>query len=634
MCGIAGIYRSPTPESDAHTALAMAEAIACRGPDAQGVLVRENTVFAHRRLAIIDLNRAADQPMIDAHDRCMIVFNGEIYNFREIAARLEAAGTAFRTRGDTEVILELYLQEGAAGLEALDGMFAFAIYDRRSGELLLMRDRFGKKPLFYFQPGDGSVVFASELAALKRHPAWRGELRHEAIHDFLAYKYIPGSETVYRNVFRLPPATRAGFRADGQVEFTRYWRLDYRNQSAIGFEDAAGELRAKLERAAAKRLVADVPCGIFLSGGVDSGIVAMLAAQASATPLAAFTIGFEVEKYDERIHARTSARWINEHTAHGLIHTEKVVNFRSFEVLKKLTARFGEPFADFSQLPEYFLSAFAAREVKFVLSGDGADELFGGYERYLAMKYCACFEALLPAPLRRLCATAAARWLPDPGKRNRLSRLTRLLKLAAAPASRRYFELMTMATEAERRVLYGPRMQTAELPDSAAYLRDIEAAATTANRLERYAETDVASYLEGDILTKVDRACMANSLEVRSPFLDTEVAEFAATLPFDFKQRGTARKRILHAACADCVPPAVWTARKRGFGVPLDHWFRSEWQTLLAEHLLEGRLVRDNWMRRAPLERLIAEHQCCRIDHSELLGALLILAIFLEQERA
>ena len=298
MCGIAGIYNSPTPAADHAVALQMAEAIASRGPDAYAVKNLGGTTFAHRRLAIIDLNTNADQPMCDMQSRCMISFNGEIYNYLELKEQLLKQGTAFQTSGDTEVILQLYLHGGVEALRQLDGMFAFAIYDCRTQELILMRDRLGKKPLYYFETPDKSIIFASTLPALKKHPQWQGEIRTESIHDFLAYCCVPGNESVYRNVFSLPPASVMRCSADGRKVISNYWQLDYSNKLAISFEDAAEALQEKLANAVRKRLISDVPCGLFLSGGVDSGAVSMLAAQQSSSKLDAFTIGFSESCYD------------------------------------------------------------------------------------------------------------------------------------------------------------------------------------------------------------------------------------------------------------------------------------------------------------------------------------------------
>lgn len=631
MCGIAGIWRGGAPERDRVAAERMADALAHRGPDASGVLAAGDTVFAHRRLAILDLSRAADQPMLNASGDCMIVFNGEIYNFPELRRGLEARGVRFRTEGDTEVILELFVRDGEAGLEKLDGMFALALFRKSTGEFLLMRDRLGKKPLYYFRAGE-TVIFASELAALKRHPLWRGVLREQAIHDFLAFEYVPEPETVYHGVWKVPAATVIRFAPGSEPRARRYWQADLSERRDISFADAAEELRRLMRRAAARRLIADVPCGVFLSGGVDSAVVTALAAEAAAQSgreLTAFTIGFEVDRYDERAFARRTAEAVRRRGL-PLVHREEVVDFRSFPVLEKLAVHCGEPFADFSMLPEYFLSRFAAKEVKVALSGDGADELFSGYERYWVMRFLDRCDRI-PRSLKSWGAGVLGLF-PDGGKRSRVGRAKRLLTVAAEPSETRYFALMSQASEAVRRGLYGERLREAGLSPSSRVFTRLEETLRAPDRIGKCQELDMATYLVGDILVKVDRASMANSLEVRSPFLDTAVVEFAASLPTSFKQAGRSRKHILKAAFDDLVDPVVRGGRKRGFAVPLGRWLRSEWYDLARERLLEGVLVREQWMRRDGLSALLSAHRGGRRDETELLGALLMLELFLENE--
>ncbi len=629
MCGIVGIYNSLSPEKSRQSALQMAEALIRRGPDAGGVQCLNNTVFGHRRLSIIDLDPRSDQPMFSSDKSCMITFNGEIYNFREIREILEKNGTVFKTAGDTEVILELYLQEGTAGLSKLDGMFAFAIYDRRNNTLLLMRDRLGKKPLYYFVAPDGAVVFASTLQALKVHPAWQNELDEEAVRDFIALSYIPGSKCAFRNVYQLPPATQTVFDASGKAECKRYWQISYQDKLDISFEDAADVLLKKLHSAVKKRLIADVPCGIFLSGGVDSAAVAALANIHSNSPLNACTIGFNESLYDERDFAAVTVDFLNRKHPGSIKHCTQIVDCRSFELLQELAATCGEPFADFSLLPSALLSKFAAQSNKLMLSGDGSDEIFGGYERYYAMRYCAILDAALPPALRRLIAATASRIFPDHGKRSRVSRLCRFLRLSATPEHLRYIELMAKTTAELEQKLFGTALQNSSYLTGGNLAKAL-LETTTPEPAERYAECDVKTYLVDDILVKADRASMHFSLEVRSPFLDKDVVEFAARLPFEFKQKGCDRKRVLKRAVKDLIAPEIANGRKRGFAVPIGEWFRNEWKSQLQEHLLEGSLVSGNRINKNALTELLNAHNNYRKDHSELLGNLLMLELFLK----
>ncbi len=631
MCGIGGIYNSTTPDRELACANAMQQKLFRRGPDAGGIKTQDNTTFIHRRLAILDLASRSHQPMSDANDLCMISFNGEIYNYRELKEELKAAGAVFKTSGDTEVILQLYLSGGVSALARLDGMFAFAIYDRRSDQLILMRDPLGKKPLYYFVAPDGAVVFASTLQALKVHRAWKNDLDEEAIRDFLALSYIPHDQCVYKNVFQLPPASWMIFDASGKAECQRYWRPDHQEKLDISFEDAAHVLLKKLHNAVRKRLIADVPCGVFLSGGVDSAATAMLASMHSTQTLHAFTIGFNESKYDERALAAVTVDFINRRQAGSILHRTRVVDCRSFELLQELAAVYGEPFADFSLLPTALLSQFAAGERKVVLSGDGADEIFGGYHRYRAMRCCAMLDAALPRSVRRVLAGTAQRIFSDRGKRSGVSQLMRLLRLSAAPEHLRYILLMSKTTRELESRLWGERLQTAD-SFTGKNLAKALLAATTCDPAERYAECDLHTYLPDDILVKVDRASMHYALEVRSPFLDKDVVEFAARLPFEFKQKGCCRKRVLKSALKDLIAPAVADGAKRGFAVPLGEWFRDQWKSQLQTHLLEGKLISADWIDKIALTRLLEAHNSYRRDHSELIGNLLMLELFLENE--
>ena len=629
MCGIVGIYNSLSPEKNRPDVSMMTEALFRRGPDAGGVQCLNNTIFGHRRLSIIDLDPRSNQPMFSADKSCMITFNGEIYNYREIKETLQKSSSRFQTTGDTEVILELYLQEGCAGLSKLDGMFAFAIYDQRNNSLLLMRDRLGKKPLYYFVAPDGSVVFASTLQALKMHPAWQTDFDNEAIRDFLALSYIPGNKCVFKNVYQVPPATQMLFDDSGKAECKRYWQISYQDKLNISFEDAADVLQKKLHNAVKKRLIADVPCGVFLSGGVDSAAVAALASLHSSSTINACTIGFNESKYDERNFAATTVDFLNRRNPGSVKHHTQIVDCRSFELLQELVQTCGEPFADFSLLPCALLSKFAATGNKLMLSGDGSDEIFGGYERYFAMRYCAMLDSALPAALRRLISATANRIFPDHGKRSKISRLCRFLRLSATPEHLRYIELMAKTTADLEQKLFGTALQ----PESYLTGGNLVKAlldTTTPEPAERYAECDFKTYLPDDILVKADRASMHFSLEVRSPFLDKDVVEFAAELPFDFKQKGCDRKRVLKRAVKDLIAPEIANGRKRGFAVPIGEWFRNEWKTQLQEHLLEGRLVSDSWINKNAMTELLNDHNTFKHDHSELIGNLLMLELFMQ----
>lgn len=625
MCGIAGLFNLDGAPADAAALDAMAGAMRHRGPDAGGVTLCGPAGFGHRRLSVIDLTGGA-QPMQTPDGAFTIVFNGEIYNFLQLRNRLETQGIALRTRSDTEVLLHLYAAEGPAMLERLEGMFAFAVWDARRRELFLARDRLGKKPLFYFHDR-ARFAFASELHALRKAPGFPAAVRPEAVREFLTYQYIPCPRTIYRDVHKLPPGCWLRIAADAArpPEPQRYWQLCFSETAAFSLADSAAALRHRLEEAVGDRLIADVPLGAFLSGGVDSTCVAGLMARAMRQPVKTFTIGFSERAYDERRYARLAAE------THGCDHRERVVNPMDFDAVRTLVRHVGEPYADASILPTFLLSRFTREHVTVALSGDGADELFGGYERYQALRLARLFDHL-PAFLRR---PRPAFTRGAAGERSFQTRLRRLLKLMHVPQEDRYLELLRHVEPDLQQELLGPRVRDAAAThDPDAYLDACFASASAPDPLARPAEVDVHSYLLNDILTKVDAASMAASLEVRSPFLDHRVVEFAATLPWAFKQTLFSRKRILLKACGDLIPPAIRRRRKKGFGVPLAHWFRAGWLPHLRDVLLDPATTARGFFAADVGERLIREHAAGEADHSYALWAMLMFDLWAAENSA
>ena len=622
MCGIAGIFHPGGAPVDRDALAAMAAVMVHRGPDGDGVWTDGAVGFSHRRLAVIDLDTGA-QPMTTPDGRLTVVFNGEIYNFRRLRAQLEGRGAVFRTRSDTEVLLHLYAAEGVAMFERLEGMFALGLWDAARQELILARDRLGKKPLFYAQHA-GVFAFASELQALRRVPGLRFEVRPEAVREFLCYQYVPCPGTIWRDVYKLPPGCllRLGRGAAAPPEPKRWWRLDFTEGHSFSLKDAAADLRGRLEQAVADRLVADVPLGAFLSGGVDSTCVAGLMARQSDRPVETFTIGFGEREYDERVPARLAA------ATHGCHHHERVVEPPGVNELAVLAGHAGEPYGDASILPTFLLSRFTRERVTVALSGDGADELFGGYERYQALQLLALLDRVPGSARAPQVAALLHRLSPAAGERTLRGRLLRFLKLLHVPHGRRYFELLCRIPAPLRLELPGPRVETARNQDPADYLDACFAAASCADPLARPSEVDLHSYLLNDILTKVDTASMAASLEVRSPFLDRRVVEFAAALPWTYKQTLFLRKRILLTACADLIPPAIRRRRKKGFGVPLARWLRQGWHQTAREIILDPRTRRAGFFAPATCERVLAEHAAGRADHSYALWAVLMFDLW------
>ena len=632
MCGIAGIINHHADPGVKTLLFNMNRSQEHRGPDGSGTFVDEDVAFAHRRLAIID-PEGGGQPMTSEDGSVVVMLNGEIYNYKPLRKKLIERGHSFRSDSDTEVLVHLYEELGSECTAMLDGMFAFAVYNRRTRRVLLARDRMGKKPLLYFMTGS-TLVFASEFQALRCHPAMPREPDMNALSDFLSLHYIAAPDTAYRNVRKLLPAHQLEFRlGDGTVSIRGYWRCDYAEKSELPFDDAAHELRSLVEKAVEKRLMADVPSGAFLSGGIDSAIVtALMTKLRGDDPTDAFTVGFADSAYDERAAARKTAAAINRANGGRLRHHEELAEANDFAVFEKLAGHFGEPFGDASMIPTFLVSRFAKGKIGMALSGDGADEVFGGYERYQAMRFASHLDALSPAFLRKFAGWSGALLLPDAGERTFSGRLRRMLRLIGTDPERRYFSVFDHAPAARRTALLGERFRAVRDPFEVFSSRFWEL--TSSDPGERLGELDLHTYLVGDILTKLDISSMAASLEVRSPFLDREVVEFAARLPMPYKLGGGERKHILKAAFADMLPPEQLRRPKKGFGVPVARWLRRDWRNLAHEALFDSPLVPDGFCRGEALERLWSEHLSERRDHSYLLWGLLNLGLFLERENA
>ena len=630
MCGIAGIINlngKPVPED---ILIRMNNAQAHRGPDDHGILIDRNVGLAHRRLSIIDLSQG-HQPLGNEDGRIQIVFNGEIYNCLELRRGLEQQGHIFKTHCDTEVIVHLYEEYGAACTGKLAGMFAFAIYDSVHRKMLFARDRLGKKPLFYFKNSE-CFLFSSELGGMKMHPAMPSELNLQAIHDYLSLQYIPCPDTVFKGVCKLPPAHYMELDLEnGRTVLERYWRADYSAKTDLSFEDAVIKLRKLLFTAVERRLMSDVPLGAFLSGGLDSSIITGIMSRLSKQPVKTFTIGFNDPKYDERNYARAAAEAINRQADCPLEYHEKVVDQNDFPVLEKLVDHYGEPYSDASMLPTFLLSKFTREKVTVALSGDGADEVFAGYERYLLIKYSQMLD-VIPASLRTVFFGSLRKFLNNgAGERTLSGRLNRTLRIAASSGEHRYLDIINRFKEPLKKQLYGARFDNFSPMDTYEIFKAASKQVTAAGAVEKVMETDLYTYLPGDILTKVDIASMACSLEVRSPFLDHEVVEFAASLPLEYKQRGTSRKHILKEAFKDMLTPELLNRNKRGFGVPLASWFRGSWKSILQERLLEGRLIKEEFFRKDAVSKMLESHCSSRADFSYPLWSLLLLELFLEQ---
>lgn len=590
----------------------MADAIRHRGPDDGGVHVAGRAALGHRRLAVVDPAQGF-QPATSEDGSVSAVFNGEAYDFHALHEELAAKGHRLRGYGDTALLPHLYEEHGARFAERLHGMFAVAVWDAPRERLVLARDRVGKKPLLWTVLPDGTFAFASELKALAQLPALRRAVDPGALDAYLALQYVPGSNTALTGVQRLLPGHVLVLEG-GSVRTERYWRLVPDGGAAARGRSEAEWLelvREEVRAAVRRRLVADVPLGALLSGGIDSSVVVALAAQASAEPLRTFTVGFGDARYDERAYARSVAE------RYGTRHEEIVVEPDAHALLPRLAWAFDEPLGDEAALPTLLVSDLARARVTVALGGDGGDEAFAGYERYVAMQlagYAPGAAAGLAARALRLHPAARAE------RRSPLFRAARLLDLAAAPRAERYGRLMEVFPAELRAELWEPAFVTQPQP-AHELLGEPPFPGTPGLQA-----LDVETYLPGDLLPKADIASMACSLELRSPFLDDRVLALGVSLPESL--RGRRGKEALRRAFAPDLPPQIASRAKTGFGVPLARWFREELREVTGDLLLGERARSRGQLRPAAVERLLAEHQDGRADHGHRLWCLLVLELW------
>jgi asparagine synthase (glutamine-hydrolysing) len=627
MCGIAGILSLTGRPPDGRLLERMTAALDHRGPDAEGTHFDGPVALGHRRLSIIDLSDAGRQPLANEDDSVWVTFNGEIYNFQDLRARLEALGHRFRTNTDTEAIVHAYEQYGARCVERFRGMFAFAVWDRNRRTLFLARDRVGKKPLYYTTT-DGQFLWASELQALLRHPGVPRDLDPTALDDYLTYGYIPAPRTIFRGVRKLPPACRLTLTLteDGRSSIAeeQYWQLAYVPKLDLDEDEAVDGLLEVLTEAVKLRLIADVPLGALLSGGLDSSLVVALMAGLSAQPVKTFSVGFEEAEFNELPHARRVAERF------GADHHELIVGPGGTDVLPTLVRHYGEPFADSSAVPAYHVARLTRRHVTVVLNGDGGDESFGGYERYLGHAWAEHYRRV-PALIRRGVAGAAAIIPESLSRRSRLAQAKRFLQAGDLPPACRYLQWVSFFSDDMKRSLYAPelRQQLAghRAEDWLAGLYDT-ARHGGGDAADTLLDVDVRSYLPFDLLVKMDIATMANSLEARSPLLDHKVMEFAAQLPGRFKLRGGRLKYLLKRVGARLLPPENIRRRKMGFGAPVGRWMRNELGPLVDDVLLSPRSLGRGYFRPEAVRHLVRTHRDGKRDLTHQIWALLWLELW------
>jgi asparagine synthase (glutamine-hydrolysing) len=620
MCGIAGMIEPEAAMSFAERRELiglMCYAIEHRGPDDEGFHIDGGVALGMRRLSIIDLF-TGHQPISNEDGSIWIVFNGEIYNFRELRDELIARGHTFQTSTDTEVIVHLYEDDGEACVERLRGMFAFAIWDSREQKLFIARDRVGIKPLHYWQEG-GTLIFGSEIKSILQHPKVSREINLEAISDFLSFCYVPDPATAFRGIHKLPPGHTLSFK-NSRLTTRRYWDFNYPEQTET--EPARSEsyyiekIQELITEAVRLRLISDVPLGAFLSGGIDSSTIVATMARLMDRPVKTFSIGFTESSFNELHYARTAARHL------GTDHHEFVVTPDVCKLVEEIIWHHDEPFADVSSIPTYIVSKMAREHVTVVLSGDGGDELFAGYERYLVDQKREVFERV-PGFIRRNVLMTASRLLP------RAAYGKNFLRHIALDPDARYIDSISYFNESKKKNFLSSDFRRAlGAYNSDEAFKQVYAAPLSKERIDHLLYLDSKTYLPGDILTKVDRMSMAHSIEARVPLLDHELIEFVQTIPASLKLRGDSTKHILKRAVRGLVPDEIIDRPKQGFDVPIKKWLNDELRDLLGDTLTDSRTRERGYFNRRAVEAILDEHRRGRRDNARHLWGLLTLELW------
>jgi len=627
MCGITGWAtldpRTPAPSGARDLLHSMCERMVHRGPDSEGLMVSTGVGLGMRRLAIIDLV-TGEQPTYNEDKSVAVILNGEIYNYRELRDDLEQRGHAFRSASDTEVLPHLYEEYGKEMVKHLNGMFAFALWDARRRRLFVARDRFGEKPL-YWGIFDNTFLFASEPKVLLAHPAVRPSLSLQALRQYLSFDYVPAPLSIYEGISKLPAAHTLTLE-DGRVSQERYWRLSYLKPERVPSErEATAHLRELLADSVRMRLVSDVSLGVLLSGGVDSSAVTALAVQAASETVRTFSISFAEASFDESSYARAVAKFLG--TDH---HEERFSADLAANLVSEIGSWMDEPNSDPSLVPTYLLSRFTRKHVTVALGGDGGDELFAGYPMYLGHRFAEIYGRV-PRVLRRGLVEPLVRSLPVKTKNLSFDyRARRFVAGANFDPVQRHHMWFGSFTPAEQEQLLTLAVKRGSDGDIYREARQLAAESDAVDLIERMQSLDTQLYLAEDILTKVDRASMAVSLEVRAPFLDPRVAEYAASLPRNYKLRGRKSKYILKRAVADLVPSFVTRRPKKGFGIPVAEWLKKKLRPLARDLLSPERIRRAGVFDPQYVTRLLDEHEAGVANHRKPLWTLLMFELWHE----
>lgn len=633
MCGITGaMWFDPSRAIETATLNRMVDSLTHRGPDDRGVhlapLHRDvaklvpGVALGFRRLSIIDLD-GGHQPMSNEDGSVWLVFNGEIYNYRDLRRRLEGSGHRFKSNSDSETVLHLYEDLGPECFEHLNGMFSIALWDSRKGQLILARDRLGKKPLFY-RYSNQQFSFGSELKALTQVPGFDRTLSPAAIDQFLTYQYVPHPNCIYQGVKKLPPGHYAVVSENG-IQVRKYWHIDFREENELSQPEASSQLDELLNDSIRLRLRSDVPLGAFLSGGIDSSLIVALSQKQLTDPLHTFSIGFNEADFDETVYAQQIAAWTRTE------HHEYKVTPDAVSILDDLVWHYDEPFGDSSSIPTWYLCKWTREHVTVALSGDGGDELFAGYERYRALWMSVWFDRIIPAG--PILGSRLVQGLRASNKqRSFVRRLQRFGEALNQPLARRYMNWIQIFSERMRAELYTAEF-CEQLPDEDPFEFFEAAWNDVGNRdlVSKASLADLVTYLPCDLMNKVDIASMAHGLECRQPFLDYRIVEFAAKLPAKLKFRGNRGKLLLRDTFGPLLPRQIWTRKKMGFGVPLGSWFQNELRQLTESRLLGTDARCHQYFRPDSLKSMIDQHMTGRVNHCYRLWNLLVFESWLRK---
>ncbi len=632
MCGITGkiYFKNNSHLVSEHDIALMNKAIAHRGPDDSGIYIIPNRKvgLGQQRLSIIDLSPLGHQPMHYKHNnkKYTIVFNGEIYNFQEERSQLKKLGYQFKSQTDTEVIMALYDKYDIKFLEHLRGMFAFALYDHQKNQLICARDRLGKKPFKYYV-NNNTFIFASELKSILTQPDYKKGIDYTAIHHYLTLQYVPAPLTGFKNIKKLEPAHYLIINCNnGHIKKEKYWQLDYTKKLKLSKKEWEDKILTELEEAVKLRMIADVPLGAFLSGGIDSSAVVALMAKNSSQPIKTFSIGFNESDHDETKYAQIIA------DKYKTDHTKFIVKPNAMELLPTLVYQYEEPYADSSQLPTYYLSQKTREHVTVALNGDGGDENFAGYGRYSVQKFGLWYDKI--GPLHNLLAKPMAKLINFIFKTTLTNHAQTFAETLSLPYNKRYLSYIQYFSAQAKNSLYSENMREKM---KGIITNDIIvqtfAQAKANNKIDQTIYTDIATYLPDDLLVKVDIATMAHALESRSPFLDHKFMEMTSQIPVNLKLKGLNNKKYILKKTLEkeLVPKEILYRKKMGFGVPIEHWFRKEMKNYMYEILLSDKATSRNIFNKKAIKNLLDTHIRTKINHAHRIWALITLELWFQE---